>query len=122
MATPSQQYSYKQGCRVGVPESHILDRSRSTFFRFVKVKAANRSQFFRFDQAGNRSPYCFRRLRFTLNYFTFLHFISIFILLTRRNATEALYMGQAIKQLPQPAPEDVKILLSDRNFLFDFLA
>ena len=47
-------------------------------------------------------------------FFLFFYFISIFILLTRRKATEALYMG---KQLPRPAFGDAKILLSASNLI-----
>ena len=54
MAAPAQQYSYKQ---VVEWESHVLDWSRSTFFRFDQVGIANRSRFFRFDEVGNRIPY-----------------------------------------------------------------
>ena len=112
--TPTQQYSYKQDCGVGVSELHVLDRSRSTFFRFDEVGVANRSRFFRFSKLGNRIPW---RFRFTLNYFTFLHFISIFILFTRRNVTEALYIGKQFTNYPHlHAPGDAKILLSDGNF------
>ena len=82
-ATPTQRYSYKVVCGVGVPE--VL--------------------FFRFDEVGNRIPYWIWRLRFTLNYFTFLHFISIFILMTRRNATEALYIGKQLSNYPHQLPE-----------------
>ena len=89
LATLTQQYSYKHGCGVGVSESYILEPSRNTIFKF-EVGVASKSRFFRFSKVGNRSPYCFCRLRFTLNYSTFLHFISTFILLTRRKATEAL--------------------------------
>ena len=45
MATSTQQCSYKQGCGVGVPESHVLDPSGSTFFRFDNVEVASRSCF-----------------------------------------------------------------------------
>ena len=34
-ATPTQQYSYKQGREVGVPESHVLETSR--FLDFVEL-------------------------------------------------------------------------------------
>ena len=90
LATPTQQHRYKQGCGIGVPESHVLERSRNTFFKFDKVGVASRSLFFRFGGIESRRSYCFWRLRLKLNYFTFLHFISIFILLTRKKATEAL--------------------------------
>ena len=65
------------------PESHVLEGSWSTFFRFDEVGIANRSRFFRFGEVGNRIPYCIWRHLFTLNYFTFLHFISIFIFLSQ---------------------------------------
>ena len=58
-ATPTQQYSYKQVCGVEGSESHVLEQSRSTFFRFDKVGVAKRSQFFRFSGVANQSPYCF---------------------------------------------------------------
>ena len=38
MATPTQRHSYKQGCGVGVPESHVLERSRSTFLDLIKLE------------------------------------------------------------------------------------
>ena len=46
MATPTQQYGYKQVVELESPESHVLDRSRSTFFRFDEIAVANRSLFF----------------------------------------------------------------------------
>ena len=91
-ATPvtlTQQYSYKHGCGVGVPELYVLEPSQNTIFKF-EVGFASKSRFFRFSKVGNRVSYCFCRLRFTLNYFTFLHFISTFILLICRKPTEAL--------------------------------
>ena len=86
-ATTTQQYSYKQGCGIRVPDLHVLERSRSTFLRFDEVGVASNSRTFRFGGVGNRSPYCFWRIRLTLNNFTFLYFISIFIVLTLRKVT-----------------------------------
>ena len=91
------------------PDSQALDRSRSTFFRSDEIEVANRSRFFRFGEIGNRIPCCIWRLRFTLDYFTFLHFISIFIFLGRSKPTE-------VKLLDRPAFGDAKIFLSDRKF------
>ena len=53
------------------PESHIVERNRNSFFRFDKIEVVSRRCMFRFGGVGNRSPYCFWRLCFTLNYFTF---------------------------------------------------
>ena len=70
MANPTQQYSYKQVCGVGVP-GVVLDRSWNTFFRIDKVGVTNRSRFFRFGEVGDRISYSIWRLRFILNYFAF---------------------------------------------------
>ena len=99
-------------------ESHVLDRSRSTFFRFDKVGVANRSRFFRFGKVGNRISYCIGRLRFTLNYFTFYLYIYP---LDSQECDGCAVHRHAIEQLPRPAPRDTKILLSDSKFLFCFL-
>ena len=50
-------------------------------------------------------------------YVLYSELYSLFILLTRRKATEALYIG---KQLPWPAFEDTEILLSDYLFTVFF--
>ena len=44
--------------------------------------------------------------------------IFVVILLTRKKATEALYIGQAV---PRPAFGDAEILFSGKNFVFGFL-
>ena len=91
------------------PESDVLERSRSTFFRFDKVGVASKSRFVRFGGIGNQNLYCFRRLRFMLNYFTFLYSIPIFIILTRRKTTEALYVGQAITPICFEICQDIAV-------------
>ena len=78
------------------PELHVLERSQNSFFRFDEVGVATRSQFFKFGEVENRHRYCFERHRFTLSYFTFLHFHLYIFLLSGRKAREELYVGQAI--------------------------
>ena len=95
---------------------HVLDRSRSTFFRFNEVGVANRSRFFRFGVDGNRILHCIWKPLFTLNYFTFLRFKSIFCPLDSQECDEGAVHRQAIKQLPRSARGDAKISLSDRNY------
>ena len=75
MATPTQQYNYKQGFEVGVAGFACLERSQSIFYRLDKDGVAGRVGFFRFGEVGNQSTSCFGELRFTLNYFTFHFYI-----------------------------------------------
>ena len=100
------------------PESHVLDRSRSAFFKFDEVGVANRSRFFRFAKVGDRILYCIRRLRFMLNYFTFYLYIYP---LDLQECNGGAIHRHPIEQSPRPAARDTKILLSDRNFLVSFL-
>ena len=101
------------------PESYVLHRSRSTLFRFDKVGIANRSRFFRFGEAGNWILYCIWRLLFTLNCLI-LAFISIFILLTRRNAIKALYIGKQLSNHLDLFPEMLRDYCPIEIFEFAF--
>ena len=95
MATPTKQYSYQQGCGVGVPESHVLDQSRSTFFRFDEVGVASRSWFFKFGEVGNRI-YGIWRLRFTLSCFTVLQYLFYIYPLDSQECDRGAVNRQAI--------------------------
>ena len=80
------------------PESHVLERNCNSFFRFDEVEVASRSGLFRFGIVGKYGALLFFETLIYAKVFCILSLyrLYIYILLTCRKMSEALYIGQAI--------------------------
>ena len=120
MATPTQQYGYKQVVELESPESQALDRSRTIFFRMDGIGVAHRSLFFRFGQVRNLISYRIWRFRFTLNYFSFLQYLFYIYPLDLQECDGGAVHRKQLSNYPDLLPEMPKNCCPIKIFYFVF--